>query len=322
MILAVGVTAGQLLGGVIVTVDIFGSSWRPAFLVNVPIGLLLLLCAGSVLPESRGEKRRRLDVAGVLTLSASMLLVVVPLTFGREVDWATWTWLSLGLGVVGLVGFVVLERAVLRRGGSPLLDLAVFVPGVRAGLLVVSIGFVGYGGFLFAMALYLQSGLGFSPIESGLVFVAYSIGFGTANLSWARLPAPLLRWTPTVALGAMAAAVAVFGLVAVRSGWTPAAMLPLLLVAGSGHGFAFGPVVNRMAARVQPAQGPALSGLVASATQLSIVLGVATLGTVYLAKAEVGSAAPSSDAIGLVAFAIATAVVVAIACSIQLSRRR
>ncbi len=69
MILALGVTLGQLLGGVIVTVDIFGLSWRPAFLINVPIGLLLLACAGSVLP-ARGAVRHRLDGVGVAVLNS------------------------------------------------------------------------------------------------------------------------------------------------------------------------------------------------------------------------------------------------------------
>lgn len=323
MILALGVTVGQLLGGVIVTVDILGLSWRPAFLINVPLGLLLLFYSGSVLPEMRGTTKRKLDVAGVIALSLSMLLVVVPLTFGREVDWQAWTWLSLGFGVVGLVVFVLIEKAVSRRGGSPLLDFgAVLAPGVKAGLLVVFIGFAGYGGFLFAMALYVQSGLGFSPIGSGLVFTAYAAGFGTSNLLWSKLPAPILRWTPTAALVAMAAADIAFGLAAVRWQWMPAVMLPLMLIAGSGHGFSFGPVVNRMAARVPPASAPALSGLVTTAVQLSIVIGIATLGTLYLATAKAGAAAPASVGISHVVFAIAAAAAVAVACSVQLATAR
>jgi MFS family permease len=323
MILALGVTVGQLLGGVIVTVDILGLSWRPAFLINVPLGLLLLYYSGSVLPETRGVTKRKLDTAGVIALSLSMLLVVVPLTFGREVDWQVWTWVSLGLGVAGLVAFVFIEKAVSRRGGSPLLDFgAVLAPGVKAGLLVVFIGFVGYGGFLFAMALYVQSGLGFSPIGSGLVFTAYAAGFGTSNLLWSKLPAPILRWTPTAALTAMAAADILFGIAAIRWEWKPEVMLPLMLIAGAGHGFSFGPVVNQMAARIPPASAPALSGLVSTAVQLSIVIGIATLGTLYLATGRAGVAAASSVGISHVVFAIAAAAAVAVACSVQLATAR
>ncbi len=98
MILGLAVVIGQLLGGVIVTVDILGLSWRPAFLINVPIGLAVLLLARTVLPAARGSVKRKLDVAGVVVLTLAMVLVVVPLTFGHEVDWPPWTWLSLGLG--------------------------------------------------------------------------------------------------------------------------------------------------------------------------------------------------------------------------------
>lgn len=322
MILALGVTLGQLLGGIIVTVDIMGLSWRPAFLINVPIGILLLFYS-RILPETRGTAKRKLDIVGVVLLSLSMLLVVVPLTFGHDVDWQTWTWVSLVLGIIGLIAFVSYEKAVARRGGSPLLDLgAVFAPGIKAGLFVVFIGFAGYGGLLFAMALYLQLGLGFSPIGSGLVFTAYAVGFGTANLNWSKLPPPLLRWTPAAALVAMAAALLVFGLVDLRTGWTPAIMLPLLLIAGSGHGFAFGPVVNQMATRVQPAHAPALSGLVSTAVQLSIVVGIATLGTLYLATAKAASQTSSPAGISLVVFAVAAAAVIAVACAVRLAVAR
>jgi MFS family permease len=323
MIMALGVTAGQLLGGVLVTVDVMGLSWRPAFLINVPIGLILLLCSGTVLPNTRGASKRKFDSAGVIALSLSMLMIVVPLTFGRETGWVSWTWVSLAAGVLGLTGFAILEKAVAKRGGSPLLDLgAIAAPGVKAGLLVVFIGFVGYGSLLFSMALYMQAGLGFSPIASGLVFTAYSAGFGAANLNWAKLPAPLLRWTPTAALILMAVADLLFGVTALYRGWTPLVMLPLLLLAGTGHGFAFGPVINQMAARMQPAHAPVLSGLVSTATQLSIVLGIATLGTLYLAMAGVGPTASPSFAIALVAFAIALAAATAVACSVRLARGR
>ena len=118
MILGLAVITGQLLGGVIVTVDILGLSWRPAFLINVPVGLLVLLSARTVLPPTRGAAKRKLDVAGVVVLSLAMVLVVVPLTFGHEVGWPAWTLISLVLGILGLVGFVRLEQAVARPAAA------------------------------------------------------------------------------------------------------------------------------------------------------------------------------------------------------------
>jgi MFS family permease len=92
MIMGLGSAAGQVLGGVLVSADLFGLSWRPAFLINVPIGIAVLACSRTVLPKLSGERGARLDLVGVAALTVSMLLALVPLTFGREVNWAPWTW--------------------------------------------------------------------------------------------------------------------------------------------------------------------------------------------------------------------------------------
>ncbi len=320
MILGLAVVIGQLLGGAIVTVDVLGLSWRPAFLINVPVGLALLLSARGVLPAARGALRRRLDLAGVTVLTLAMVLVVVPLTFGHELGWPAWTWLSLLLGLIGLVAFVRLEEALARRGGSPLLDLAVLRgPGVKPGLVVLFIGMGQYGGLVFTVAVYLQSGLGYSPLASGLVFTAYASGFAAANLNWSKLPERLLLWTPTTVLLTLAAVDALLAGLLLARGWTPALALPLLLVAGTCHGLAFGPVVSRLATRIEPAFAPALSGLVTTATQLSIVVGIATLGTIYLAAAKAG---PPGRAVALVACAVALAALAAAGCAARLATAR
>lgn len=321
MILGLGSALGQLLGGIIITVDLMGSSWRPAFLINVPIGLALLAYARGALPAMPDAIARKLDLAGVVYLTISMLLIVVALTFGHESGWSGWTWISLLCGAVGLVGFLAYEKKVALRGGSPLLDLdAIHTPGIRAGLCAVAIGFIGYGGSLFGLALYLQSGLGLSAMVSGMVFAAYAIGFGISNMYWSKLPARLLRWTSTGALLTWIAANLGFALVAVSAGWTPLLMLPLLFAAGASHGLSFGTLVNQMARRVLAAQAPTLSGLVTTSVQLSVVIGIATLGTVYLATAQAANAASASHAIAVVTCAIALIGLGAVACAASLAK--
>ncbi|WP_232443677.1 MFS transporter [Burkholderia ubonensis] len=323
MILGLGSTAGQALGGVIITADFAGLSWRPAFLINVPIGIVLLAGARSVLPALAGPERRKLDLVGVALLTGAMLLIVVPLTFGHDVGWPAWVWASLAAGVIGIATFLRFERALAQRGGSPLLSLdAVLATGIRPGLAVVSIGFIGYGGWLFACALYLQTGLGFSPMISGFVFAAYAFGFGISNVSWSKLPARLLRFTPAVALIAMAAANLAFGMTARHAGWVAAVMVPLLFCAGASHGLTFGTTVNQMTQRTAPQHAPALSGLVTTSVQLSIVIGVAALGAIYLAVAAPGAHLASARAIADVTFAIGALALVAIACSLRLATVR
>ncbi|HVU92437.1 MAG TPA: MFS transporter, partial [Jatrophihabitans sp.] len=86
-VIAGGAVVGQVLGGVIVSADLFGTGWRPVFLVNVPIGVALSLLAVRDLPADRGQRNRGLDPAGVVTLSAAVLLLVVPLVLGHEEHW-------------------------------------------------------------------------------------------------------------------------------------------------------------------------------------------------------------------------------------------
>ncbi|MFA8358968.1 MFS transporter [Burkholderia ubonensis] len=323
MILGLGSTAGQALGGVIITADFAGLSWRPAFLINVPIGIVLLASARSVLPALAGPERRKLDLVGVALLTGAMLLIVVPLTFGHDVGWPAWVWASLAAGVIGVATFLRFERTLAQRGGSPLLNLdALLATGIRPGLAVVSIGFIGYGGWLFACALYLQTGLGFSPMISGFVFAAYAFGFGISNVSWSKLPARLLRFTPAVALIAMAAANLAFGMTARHAGWVAAVMVPLLFCAGASHGLTFGTTVNQMTQRTAPQHAPALSGLVTTSVQLSIVIGVAALGAIYLAVAAPGAHVASARAIADVTFAIGALALIAIACSLRLATVR
>jgi MFS family permease len=319
-ILGLGVVIGQLMGGLIVSMDVFNLSWRPVFLLNVPIGLIVLAYSKVALPAIKGANKPKLDVVGVTMLSLSILLAIIPLTFGREVGWALWTYISLALGVAGLVVFAHFEKVLARRAGSPLLNPAAFSqPGMKAGLLVVFAVFALYGGKIFAIALYLQSGLGYSPLASGLVFAAQAMGFGIGSRTWSKLPPVVIRWAPSGALLCLAATEAAFGTLALQRGWMPYVMVPLLVVTGVCPGWCFGPAVNQMASRIQPQYATTLSGLVTTTTQLAIVVGIATLGTFYLTIANSSTLSSPSEAIAWVLLASAASALVSLAFSLRLA---
>src|SRR5690606_23861366 len=102
MVLALGAAPGQLLGGVLTSADLFGLAWRPVFLVNVPVGLLLLAVV-SRLPLAGGEERtgpvppHRFDLPGIVALALGMDAFTASLTLGREAGWPWWTWAALGV---------------------------------------------------------------------------------------------------------------------------------------------------------------------------------------------------------------------------------
>src|SRR5450631_1718503 len=133
--LALGGLVGQVLGGVLVSADILGTGWRPVFLVNVPIGIVLLVASLKYLPIDLPGRPRPLDLAGLLSLAAAVLLLVVPLVLGHEDGWPAWTYASLVASVVAIVVFALIERRVERSGGAPLIAERVLrAPGMPAAL--------------------------------------------------------------------------------------------------------------------------------------------------------------------------------------------
>jgi MFS family permease len=322
LVLAVGVALGQVLGGVLVSADLLGAGWRPIFLVNVPIELGLLLAARAVLPVTAVATSRPPDLVGIGILSLSMILLVVPLTFGREAGWPLWTWLSLAAALALLPAFLAIERRVARDGGAPLVDPALLLtPGVPASLLVVAVLMGGYAAFIFSLTLHLQGGLGLDALHSGLSFSPYALGFAAASLSWSRLAPRALRLVPVCGLLVLAGADLTLGLI-VRSAWTPALALPLLVLAGAGHGAGFGPLVQQVVARIPPRHAAAIGGLISTVSQLAGAIGVATLGSVYLATAHPGSAQLSARGFSLVSFAIVALSLAAVPAAVRIANAR
>lgn len=166
-VLSSGAALGQTIGGVLVSADVFGAGWRPVFLVNVPIGLLMLAVVPRVLPADGpvdGGWRRVLDLPGLVVLAAAVTLVTVPLVLGQEEGWPVWGWVCLGLSAALFWLFAVIEARLSRRGGAPLVTPRVLrAPGMLRAALVIVATMGANAGFLFAVALHLQSGLGFSP---------------------------------------------------------------------------------------------------------------------------------------------------------------
>jgi MFS family permease len=310
MILAVGVAAGQVIGGLVVGAHLVGAAWRPALLLNAPVGALLLLGARRGLPAMAPGPPRRLDLMGAALLSAALLALVLPLTFGRDAGWPSWVWPSFVACGLALVAFTALER----RVREPVFDLGVLaLPGVAAGVLAVLLVMGAYAGFLVSLTFHLQDGLGFGPLHSGLIFAAYATGFATASLTWTRASATTRDRLPVLGPLAMAAALPAVGLIATGGGWPVALTAPLLFAGGAGHACGFSPLANRMTAAVRPTQVADLSGLLMTASLIGVVFGNAGFVGVYLGAAPDGSA----QALALTTAVLAGALVVTAGCAVR-----
>ncbi len=322
--LAIGGVTGQVLGGVLVDLNIGHSAWRSVFFVNVPVGVLAVVLATRKLPADdavQGRIRDGIDVIGLLLGSAAVLLLVLPLVLGREEGWPAWTFVALACGAVLAVAFVLAERSVASRGGRPLLDLEVVrSPGLPSALIALAAGMIAYGAFLFVFAFHLQGGLGESPLRAGLTFAPAGAGFGLVGFFWRRLP---VAWHPSLPVVGFAGAAVGYFLVGVglhdgsRGG---AWLVPLMLVQGAFMGAAFSPLLAHGLVRVPPARAADASGLLTTVLQLSIVLGVTVFGDLFLSLSTHIRAHASASAFGVVLLALCAVSVAGLLGAVPLSR--
>ena len=277
-VIAGAAVVGQVAGGALVAADFGGTGWRPVFLVNVPIGVVLTIAAARLLPADRGEAGRGFDPAGVLTLALAVLLFVVPLVLGHEEHWPVWGWVSLGASIVLFGAFALIER----RAASPLISgRTLRAPGMLAALGAIFGIMAAYAGFLLTQTLHLQGGLGYSPLRAGLTFLPGAASFAIASLNWRRLPA---RWHGRMVPVAILFSAAGFALLAaaVHNGHT---LSPLFWIAmpcyGFGFGTAFSPLLTLALRHVPPADAADASGMVAT-IHVATTASIATRGLILI----------------------------------------
>jgi MFS family permease len=326
-VLSSGFVAGQVIGGVLVTANLFGQAWRPVFLVNVPIGLTVLALVPRVMPRDqpgRGSSGRRLDIAGLAIAVPAVFLVVLPLMLGHQENWPAWVFACIALGLVLSAVFVGLERRLMSRGGDPLLNLAVLrAPGLVPGLAAVAVLMITYGGFLFSFALHLQAGLGDSALRAGLTFAPCALVFGVCGYFWRRLPA---SWHHLLAPAGCLVAVGGYLAVAsvLRSGGPGGVLLQVgLVVTGAALALGFSPLVTHALVRVPVRQAADASGLLTTTIQLGQAVGVATFGSLFLtldAGQAAATSAVSGHALAVTMSWLATAMLLAVAAGIPLAR--
>ncbi|HEX4216007.1 MAG TPA: MFS transporter [Candidatus Dormibacteraeota bacterium] len=282
--IGVAFVAGQLLGGALISLNVLGLSWRPAFLLLVLVGVVALAGAVVILPRTRAPGRARLDYAGVLMLTASMVMLVLPLLSGQDAGWPP---ALVVLLVLSPLAFVILgrtERRVDSGGGSPLINPRSFATrGFPIGCLLGLLFYSSFSGFLIYSSVTLQVGLGFSALAAGLTFLPGGLGFIAGSLVAPRLVPRMGRHVLSVgflltAAGWLGALLAVHAAGVHLSGWN---LLPGLLVTGVGQGLAMAPLIGTVLSGVSPRDAGSASGVLATSFQLGQAMGVAVVGLIF-----------------------------------------
>ena len=182
----------QVLGGLLVSANLFGLSWRLIFLINLPFGVLALLLAQRMVRDSREANRPTLDWGGVGFASLALFLWIYPMVAGREAGWPLWSFIMLACVVPALAAFIAYERRMIRLGTTPLIALRLFsVRTIHLGLLASVLFFLGLGVFFVVMTLTFQAGFGYSPFTTGLLFLPFAVSFAIASAFSGRATALL-----------------------------------------------------------------------------------------------------------------------------------
>ena len=293
LVMGLAAASGQLIGGLLIAANIAGGGWRTIFLINVPIGLAALALTPRLLPESRAEKAKRVDLLGMALVTGALVALVLPLVQGRNDGWPVWTWVSFGVSALLLATLAVTQRRLHARGGSPLLDPVLFKNrNLRSGLTTQLAFWCGQAAFFLVLALYLQQGRGLSPLKAGLVFSILAAAYLAVSM---RAPSLTMRFgRDLVFVGALLIAagdIALWLFVHHYGSGGPLGLLaPGLVLTGAGMGLAITPLTTTVLAHATPETAGSISGALSTMQQVGNALGVAITGAVFYGALDHGVA--------------------------------
>ena len=290
-----GGSIGVLLGGVLTDV----LNWHWIFLVNVPVGILVVVLTVLLIPAARvATAAQRLDVAGAVTVTVSLMIAVYAIVNGNEVGWLTARTLGLlGVAIVLLAVFLVLEA----RAHSPLVPLRLFRLRNVAVSNVVGVLWAGsMFAWFFLSALYLQLVLGYSPLEVGLAFLPGNLIMGAVSIWLSAKLVMRFGIRLPLAVGLLLAAVGLllFARAPVDGNFV-VDVLPSMILLGLGAGMAFNPVLLAAMSDVEPNEAGLASGVVNTSFMMGGALGLAVLASLAASRSDTLLAAGESQAAAL-----------------------
>jgi EmrB/QacA subfamily drug resistance transporter len=287
-IMGLSAVVGPIVGGTLLDADLFGSGWRSIFLVNVPLGIAAFVIAARFLPRSERSAESKLDVPGLFLAGAGVFALVFPLVQGRELGWPHWLQVTLAASGPVLGGFGWYQARRKRAGKATLVEPSVFRNRSYVSGVVFAVVFFGAMAGTFVLGMFLQIGLGFSPIHASLTMAPWAFGAMIGAAFGGALMAKLGRTLLHIGLALMAAGlIAMYAVLqatgAAVSHWD---LVAPNLVGGVGMGMIFVPLFDIILGRVADHEVGSASGMLGSFEQLGIALGVAVIGSVFFGLME------------------------------------
>jgi EmrB/QacA subfamily drug resistance transporter len=277
-----GGSLGVLLGGILTDV----LDWHWIFLVNVPVGIAVVALSLNMIPSARVQTgAKRLDVAGAVTVTGSLMIAVYAIVNGNGVGWLT----GRTLGLLALAGglfavFLVIET----RTSSPLMPLSLFrLRNLSTANVVGVLWSAAMFAWFFLSALYLQLVLGYSPLEVGLAFLPGNLIMGALSIGLSAKLVMRFGIRPPLAVGLLLAGLglALFARAPV-DGTFVVDVLPAMLLLGLGAGMAFNPVLLAAMNDVKPEDAGLASGVVNTSFMMGGALGLAVLASLAASRTD------------------------------------
>lgn len=275
-----GGSVGVLLGGLLTST----LGWHWIFLVNVPVGALVIVLTLRWLPGARGDTlHKHLDLGGAVTITAALLLAVYAVVNGSAVGWTSAR--TLGLLAAALVLFAVF-LTIEARVRAPLMPLKLFrLRNLSTANVVGVLWAAAMFAWFFLSALYMQLVLNYTPMQVGLAFLPANIIMAVFSVGLSARLVMRFGYRPPLAVGLGLAAIGLLLFArAPLSGNFVIDVLPGMLLLGIGAGIAFNPVLMAAMNDVAPDESGLASGIVNTAFMMGGALGLAVLASIASAR--------------------------------------
>ncbi|MGH1412940.1 MAG: MFS transporter [Pelagimonas sp.] len=286
MVSGLGAVAGPLIGGLLVSADVFGLGWRPIFLINLPLGLVSLTGALVLLPKVKASTHASIDWIGSALFASAIVALTYPLIEGRSLGWPVWAFGLMAFSLVLGWAFLGHQKKLAATGRLQTLPVSLVKDGpFVGGLIIVTLFFAGIAGVILLLSVFLQSGFGFTPAEAGIALAPHPASAMIVSLMTGRLGAKFLKLR--VFVGALALLAGMIWLQSI-AGQADAnlqgtdVLVPLLFV-GAGMGASTVALFQSILSRVAGPDAGAGSGVLQAFQQVGIALGIAIIGQIFFA---------------------------------------
>jgi EmrB/QacA subfamily drug resistance transporter len=290
-VFGLGGILGPIIGGFIIDGDIASTGWRAVFLVNIPIGIVIIALAWKYLPKKASDHSIKIDLFGSLIIIASSGLLLLPLIQGQEAGWPLWTFVSLLASLIGFGIFTIQQRWVISRGRTPLVDPDIFKARTyNLGLAGIFTFFAGFTGVYLIITLFLQIGEGYSARGAGIANIAIALGTAIGGaLSGAILAEKF--GTRVLQFGAIAqvtGAILLFVALPDLQSFNFWHIAPGMLVSGFGTGLVVAALFDAILLAIKDELVGSASGVLSAIQSIGSSVGVAIFGTLFFNQITAG----------------------------------